>query len=129
MLKLTDISLKANKTKNVEVRIRENVSNDFIGKDNLSMYFEDNVEDVYKFFNGLFRIVWKDFNPKEANNFSSDYNEYYDKELDNNGYLAFHKTKCLTFYRPMPDNNRLYIFNKRRAESFIYDFEKYYNLK
>ena len=128
MLKLTDISLKINKSKNIEVYLNGELSHNFECKNYLPMDFTENVEDVYNYFNDLFKTTWKDFSPKVANSISSDYYEYYDKRLENNGYLALYKTYRLTFGKPVPDNNRLYIFNKRRAESFIYDFEEYYKL-
>ncbi|AYV67102.1 hypothetical protein C2I06_09570 [Niallia circulans] len=66
---------------------------------------------------------WDNLNPKEANSFGADYWEYYDKELDNNGMLSIGDSR-LNISRPSAESNRLYKFNKRKMESFIYDFRK-----
>lgn len=63
------------------------------------------------------------FGPKEAQSAGADYDEYYDRELDNNGSLSL---RGITFRmnRPALDNVRLYQFNKRKMESFLYDLKK-----
>lgn len=63
------------------------------------------------------------FGPKEAKSAGADYDEYYDREFDNNGYLSL---RGLTFRmsRPALDNVRLYKFDKRKMESFLYDLKK-----
>ena len=73
---------------------------------------------------------WDNINPKEANSLSSDYDEYYDKNLDNNGGLdLINSTKddginYLRFNAPSLTDNKLYQFNKRKFESFLYDLNK-----
>ena len=72
--------------------------------------------------------IWKDFTPKEAYSIASDYDEYYDRELDNNGYLSIVKNQpSLLIEKPTIDNNRLYRFTKLKMETFIYDFNKAVN--
>lgn len=71
---------------------------------------------------------WSSLNPREADSVGSDYFEYYDREFDNNGYLGF-KSNALTVDGPMQKKTknsvvRLYKFNKRKFESFIYDLRK-----
>lgn len=66
---------------------------------------------------------WKDITPKEADSMGADYCEYYDRKLDNNGYLSI-KKNLLKIERPSLDTNKLYQFNKKKIESFIYDFKK-----
>ncbi len=66
---------------------------------------------------------WDNLNPKEANSLGADYWEYYDKELDNDGMLSI-GASGLNISRPSAESNRLYKFNKRKMESFIYDFRK-----
>lgn len=73
---------------------------------------------------------WKNFNPKEATSFSSDYDEYYDRDFDNNGSLTLRKKKLSIEgpYTQIANNKqqtRLIKFNKRQFESFIYDLKKY----
>jgi hypothetical protein len=63
---------------------------------------------------------WVHLTPKEANSLGSDYYEYYDKKLDNNGYLSIGEN-MLTIDRPFLESNKLYQFNKRKMESFLYD--------
>jgi hypothetical protein len=76
-------------------------------------------------FKGFFlesaQKIWPSFNPKEATSIASDYDSYYDNEFDNEGYLS------LSFdgiFAEGPDvkSNRLFKFNKRKAESFVFDF-------
>lgn len=67
--------------------------------------------------------VWVGLDPKEATGISSDYSEYYDKKLDNNGYLNISKD-VLIIERPSLNSEKLYQFNKGKMESFIYDFRK-----
>lgn len=67
--------------------------------------------------------VWKNIIPKEAQSEASDYYEYYDKELDNNGYLMIGENN-LSIERPSLESNRMYQFNKRKMESFLYDLQK-----
>lgn len=68
--------------------------------------------------------IWVNFEPKEANSWASDYDEYYDREYDNNGYLSIENS--FTLYISGPDNtsSKLYQFNKRKLESFIFDCQK-----
>ncbi|MBL4952180.1 hypothetical protein JK635_08135 [Neobacillus sp. YIM B02564] len=67
--------------------------------------------------------VWKNVTPKEAQSEASDFYEYYDKELDNNGYLRIGESHLL-INRPSLESNRMYQFNKRKMESFLYDLRK-----
>lgn len=72
--------------------------------------------------------VWRDFEPKEADSIRADYDEYYDREFDNNGYLKI-TGEYLSVEAPnqLKENGsciRLYKFSKRKFESFIYDFRK-----
>lgn len=66
---------------------------------------------------------WSNLTPKEAENMGADYWEYYDRGLDNNGYLTI-KQNVLLIERPSLESGRLYQFNKKRMESFIYDLRK-----
>lgn len=69
---------------------------------------------------------WANLTPKEADSLGADYYEYYDREIDNNGYLSIQEN-ALIIERPSLESNKLYQFNKRRMESFIYDFKKVLN--
>lgn len=69
---------------------------------------------------GLARQSWENFQSKEADSLGADYDSYWDKELDNEGNLTWTGRKLL-FDKPDENNVRLYKFNKRKMESFIYD--------
>lgn len=68
--------------------------------------------------------AWDKFKPQVATSEASDYDEYYDRPLDNNGYLSFDGDSGLYISRPSTESSRLYKFTKRKMESFIYDFRK-----
>ena len=90
----------------------------------LSLYFsKDTFKQITKYLENISKDIWKDFNPKEADSISSDYEEYYDKKYDNNGYLKILKYG-FKIERPYEDCPYMYKFNKRRMESFIYDLYK-----
>jgi len=82
-------------------------------------------EDFIKFRDYMKEVatkVWPTHTPKLATSDGADYWEYYDRELDNNGYLSLYKDK-LCIERPSLESPRLYRFNKVRMESFLYDLE------
>ncbi|GIN22566.1 hypothetical protein [Siminovitchia fordii] len=64
---------------------------------------------------------WTNLNPKEADSLGADYYEYYDRSLDNNGYLSI-TNNTLLINRPSLESEKLYQFNKKKMESFIYDY-------
>lgn len=70
--------------------------------------------------------IWKNLNPRIADSFSSDYDEWYDKESGNEANLVLIPKAC-TFKITPPfgrKGTRLYRFNKRTMESFIFDLNK-----
>ncbi|MBC2149524.1 hypothetical protein [Listeria booriae] len=68
--------------------------------------------------------IWEGLAPREATSAGSDYWEYYDRRLDNNGYLSASTRKCTLYIeRPARTNKKLYQFNKRKMESFLYDYK------
>ncbi|MFO1442847.1 hypothetical protein KDN24_06415 [Bacillus sp. Bva_UNVM-123] len=79
--------------------------------------------ELYKYLETISHESWANFSPKEADSLGADYYEYYDRELDNNGYLRVRENE-LIIERPFLESNKLYQFNKRKMESFIYDFKK-----
>jgi len=90
----------------------------------LNLHFsKDTFEQIIKYLESISKDIWKDFNPKEANSFSSDYEEYYDRKYDNNGYLKILENG-FKIERPYVDCPYMYKFNKRRMESFLYDLNK-----
>lgn len=63
---------------------------------------------------------WKNFQPKESTNRGSDYSEYYDRELDSNGYLSIGDC-TLSISRPVNEELRCYKFDKTKMQSFMFD--------
>ena len=93
----------------------------------LKLYFSKDVfKEITKCLESISKDMWKDFNSKEADSISSDYEEYYDRKYDNNGYLTI-KEGFLSIERPCETCPYMYKFNKRKMESFIYDLNKYNN--
>lgn len=72
---------------------------------------------------------WKSFAPKDADSWGADYADYYDKDFDNEGSLRVGKYFVDVkgpANQPKTSNPvvRLYKFNKRKFESFVYDLRK-----
>jgi hypothetical protein len=78
-------------------------------------------DEIIKYLEEEALKCWPNFSPREADSEGSDYFEYYDKEFDNNGYIKLWIDDALAIERPSRDSKKLYQFNKRRMESFIYD--------
>ncbi|MEJ3719176.1 hypothetical protein WGM54_14235 [Paenibacillus polymyxa] len=99
--------------------------NQINNKYNVTYKFElkDFVE-LYNYINMIANEAWSNLSPKGADSLGSDYYEYYDKELDTNGYLRIRKN-TISIDRPALNGQKLYQFNKKKMESFIYDFEKF----
>lgn len=76
---------------------------------------------LIEYLEDISKGAWKNFEPKEANSVGSDYFEYYDRELDNNGYMRI-REYGMDIERPYKESNKLYQFNKPKMESFLYDF-------
>ena len=72
--------------------------------------------------------AWKNFTPKEADSLGADYGEYYDGEFDNEGslWLGKHSIDVEGPFQPKTTDSiiRLYKFNKRKFESFIYQLHQ-----
>ena len=70
--------------------------------------------------------IWKNLNPRIADSFSSDYDEWYDKEVGNEANLVLiPKAHIINVNPPFGrKGTRLYRFNKRTMESFIFDLNK-----
>lgn len=100
------------------VETQENKKYDF------KYVFDDNTfNELFNYLEVISTKIWAKLEPKEANSMSSDYYEYYDKKLDNNGYLSISKN-ILSIERPSLSSLKLYQFNKKKMESFIYDYKK-----
>ena len=100
----------------------------------------EEIERKYKFSDEMFKELlnyleiialeaWSGFEPKVADSLGADHYEYYDSEFDGNGYSSINKEHLFVEgAAAQPKENgslvRLYKFNKRKFESFIYDFRE-----
>lgn len=127
-----------------EVSIKGLVIKD--NKTNVSIYEDKNkhefdlrilfTEEEFKCFVRHLEIlssqVWKTLNIKEADNYGSDYFEYYDRVLDSNGYLRLAKTKQgieVKLERPTRNEDKVYQFNKQKMGTFLFDCYELINKK
>lgn len=98
----------------------KNIKNNY----DLKLYFTKSVtKELTEYLEYISKQIWDDFKPKIANSISSDYDEYYDRKYDNNGYLRICENNILQMERPDENCPYMYKFNKRRMESFIYDLK------
>lgn len=90
-------------------------------------------DEVFKTFcdycNSIAKESWSSFIPKEADSLGAEYDDYYDREFDNNGRLTLKKNvmKIEGPYTQLKSDGeviRLIKFNKRRFESFVYVLNK-----
>jgi len=86
-------------------------------------FASEQFKELFQYLQAIANEAWGNIIPKEPNSISSDYDEYYDSELDNNGYLSITQYG-LKMERPALTSNRLYKFTKRKMESFLWDLEK-----
>ncbi|MEK4427780.1 hypothetical protein MHB54_00825 [Paenibacillus sp. FSL M7-0802] len=65
--------------------------NQINNKYNVTYNFElKNFVELFNYIKMISNEAWTNLSPKEAYSLGADYNEYYDKEFDNNGYLRIH---------------------------------------
>lgn len=84
-----NLIIESNKNNIIFKTDSKNIKRDYY----LTIYFNKEVfEELIKYIESISNEIWKDFTPKEANSISSDYEEYYDRKYDNNGYLSIGKT-------------------------------------
>lgn len=99
------------------------------GKYKFALEFkQEEFEELLRHIKSISNDSWKDLIPKKADSIGADYWEYYDRELDNNGYLSI-KKNTLLIERPTLESGRMYKFNKKKMESFIYDCDELTKLK
>lgn len=98
-------------------------NDEVVGENNERAYLFDEkaFRGFVKYLEREGKFIWKNFMPKEATSFSSDYDEYYDKQYDNNGYLSIDGNKAITVTACWNAENRLYQFSKAKLQSFVYD--------
>ncbi len=91
-------------------------------------FSEDEFNEFVAYMEQIAHEAWANFAPKEADSLGADYADYYDSEFDSEGSLWFGKYFINLDGPSQPKTNnpiaRLYKFNKRKFESFIYDLRK-----
>lgn len=103
-------------------------------RDELDVGFDFDEQEKKELFGYLKQIgseAWASFEPKEADSMGADYDSYWDKDIQDEGNLSISNNRrgFLTFSAPFQPARkdgivRLYKFNKRKFESFIFDLEK-----
>lgn len=93
------------------------------------IFSKDEFKEFLVYMEQIANEAWKNFSPKVADSMGADYADYYDKEFDNEGSLSVGKYFVDVdgpFNQPKTSNPivRLYKFNKRKFESFVYDLRK-----
>lgn len=97
-------------------------------KYNFRYFFENETfKDLLSYAEEISNEKWNSFEPREATSEASDYYEYFDRELDNNGVMTIKDCSRLFIERPSLESNIIYRLNKRKMESFIYDLREYVN--
>ncbi|MCM3763465.1 hypothetical protein [Neobacillus niacini] len=92
-------------------------------------YYEFTKEGFKEFADYIEEVAneaWLSIVPKEADNFGSDYDEYYDRKYDANGNLSI-KEDGIEIIAPYWSVDKLYQFNKPKIQSFIFDLRKKVN--
>jgi len=93
------------------------------------IFNQDEFKELLVYLEQIANEAWKNFTPKEADSIDADYADYYDREFDTEGSLWIGKYYISLegpFNQPKTNNPivRLYKFNKRKFESFIFDIRK-----
>lgn len=89
-------------------------------------FSKDEFEHFITYCQTIANDIWKTFTPKEADSSRAEYDDYYDREFDNNGRLSVRAGTIniegpYTQLKSDGDIVRLIKFNKRTFESFVYD--------
>ncbi|PTY93037.1 hypothetical protein B5V90_02840 [Heyndrickxia sporothermodurans] len=92
-------------------------------------FSEESFQAFCDYCNSIALESWSSFTPKEADSWGAEYDDYYDRDFDNNGSLSIGKN-VIDIEGPyaQPKSNgeivRLIKFNKRKFESFVYDLNR-----
>lgn len=81
------------------------------------------LKELFDYLKEISNKAWDNIQLKKCNSMGSDYAEYYDRKLDNNGYLSIGKG-IIELERVSIRSNKLYQFNKSKIQSFLYDYKK-----
>lgn len=88
-------------------------------------FTEEVFHDLISYIMSMANKTWDALTPREAMSCASDYDEYYDRKLDNNGYFSFsEKNYSIHITRPTISNLKMYQFNRRKMESLMFDINR-----
>lgn len=104
----------------------------YIDGDGLDWRFdfsEETFKSLHEFLTSISKECWSAFEPKIIDSFGAEYDDYYDKEFDNNGSLRIGENFIYVSgpYAQPPNKERitrLIKFNKRKLESFMFNFNE-----
>lgn len=92
---------------------------------------EHGQKELYEYLKQIGSEAWTNFEPKVANSMGADFESYWDKDMGDEGNLSLGSGRRIFLefsapYQPAHKDGvvRLYKFNKRKFESFVYDLEK-----
>lgn len=95
------------------------------------VFKEGELQEFINYMKTIGEESWKEFKPKEADSMRTDYDSYWDKDLQDEGNLYISNRGRISVEAPYQefknqDLVRLYKFDKRKFESFVYDLIKYF---
>ena len=98
-----------------------------------SIFFKFTKREFFVFYKQLLEMakdIWPDLTLKDVTSAGNDYEEYYDKELDNDGSASI-DDDGIYFRPPAPhlESNRLYRFTKAKIQTYLFDLQKHAELK
>lgn len=92
------------------------------------VFTKEEFKEIIGELKGVAVEIWGDkFELKEVTSMGNDYDEYYDRKYDNNGYLSVgkhHNDFIVKIERPCKGSHRFYRLNKAKAQTFINDCVK-----
>ncbi|MGE7840709.1 hypothetical protein ACQKNX_07950 [Lysinibacillus sp. NPDC093712] len=92
-------------------------------------FTKEDFEEFIMYCEKIANESWSSFEPKVADSTGADYDDYYDKEFDNNGSLSI-RAGIISIEAPYTqlksngDIVRYIKFNKRKFESFVFDLRR-----
>lgn len=116
------LTIITNKT-NIQLEVEDSQGNELPDYKNHKLDFNtETFKEIHHVLEEDANKIWKSLVLKEADSVGNDYYEYYDRGLDNNGYLGISRNQ-LTISRVFEGSKRVYQFNKQKMGTFLYDFK------
>lgn len=87
---------------------------------NVFSFDKETFVELMRYIDASAHESWKELTIKEVDSMGNDYDEYYSREFDNNGYLNIGK-QLISCIRPTSESLELFKFNKAKMGTFLYD--------